>query len=183
MNIKLHFAAALIAALICFASCGSGDVAKKNSAPVLDLMDRWSLADSSQPEEHFKQSQLVTRKGLRRQALVLVAPVHIHAPLRGFSGRATLRGWAAPVYNIGDGLQMNLFVRRNGIRHQVGSRYIDSGKNAGDRDWIPIEILLEIGEDDWLEIEISGGRQGNLVADWLALSELGLFQSRIRANP
>jgi len=175
MKIKPHFAAILIAALICFASCGSGDVAKQAAAPVLDLMERLSLADSSQPEDHFKQGQLVTRRGLRRHALVMVAPVRVHAPLQGVSGKATLRGWAAPVYNIGDGLQMNLFVRRSGIRHQVGSRTIDSGKNAEDRDWIPIEISLEIGEEDWLEIEISAGPQGNLVADWLAFSELGLF--------
>ena len=29
-------------------------------------------------------------------------------------------------------------------------------------------------ENDWLEIEISAGPQGDLVADWLALSELVL---------
>ncbi len=175
MKTKSHFANVLITALICFASCGNGDGIRQKAVPVLDLMDRLSLADSSQPEEHFKQGQLVTRKGLRRQALVMVAPVCIHAPLHGVSGKATLRGWAAPVFNIGDGLQMTLFIARSGIRHQVGSRYIDSGKNRGDRDWIPIEIPLEIGEEDWLEIEISAGPQGNLVADWLALSELSLF--------
>jgi hypothetical protein len=72
-------------------------------------------------------------------------------------------------------MQVSLFVTRGGNRRQVGGRTVDSGKNAGDRDWIAIEIPLEIGEEDWLEIEISAGPRGNLVADWLALSELGLF--------
>lgn len=178
MKTKPHFAGILIAALMCFVSCGNGDGILQETAPVLNLMNRLSPADSSQPEERFKQDQLVTRRGLRRKALVIVAPFRIHAPLQGFSGKATLRGWAAPVYNIGDGLQMNLFIRRSGIRHPAGSRYVDSGKNAGDRDWIPIEVSLEIGEEDWLEIEISAGPQGNLVADWLALSELGLFRDK-----
>lgn len=175
MKIKPLFAVILFAVLMCITSCADDDGIRQEALPVLNLMDRLSLAGSGQPEEHFKPGQWVTRKGLRREALVIVAPVIIHAPLQGVSGRATLRGWAAPVYNIGDGLQMYIFVRRNGIRDQVGSQYIDSGRNAGDRDWIPIEVPLEIGEGDWLEIEISAGPQGNLVADWLALSEFGLF--------
>jgi hypothetical protein len=164
----------LIGALICLAMCGNNDRVQQQDAPVLSLMDRLAPADSNQPDEHFKQDQLVTRRGLRRKALVLVAPVRLHASLQGISGKATLKGWAAPVFNIGDGFQMNLFLSSGGVRYRVGSRYFDSGRRAEDRDWIPVEVSLEIGENDWLEIEISAGPQGDLVADWLALSELVL---------
>ena len=183
MNIKqrifIGFLATIpIAVLICLASCGNGGRIQEEDAPVLDLMDRLAPTDSNQPDEHFKQDQLVIRRGLQRKALVIVAPVRIHASLQGVSGKVTLRGWATQVVNIGDGLQMDLFLRRSGIRHQIGSRYFDSGKKAEDRDWIPIEVPLEISEEDWLEIEISAGSQGDLVWDWLALSSLGLFKGK-----
>jgi hypothetical protein len=168
----------LVAALMFFASCENRDRVKLEDAQTLNLMDRFSSADSALQDSHLRQNQYVTRKGLRKKSLVMIAPVCIHASLRGVSGKATLRGWAAPVFNIGDGLQMNLFLRSSGIRHQIGSRYFDAGRKAEDRDWIFLKVPLEMGEDNWLEIEISAGPQGNLVADWLALSELSLVKSK-----
>jgi hypothetical protein len=168
----------LVAALICFASCENGDRIQLEDSQTLDLMDRFSPADSALQDSHFRQNQYVTRKGLRKKALVMIAPVCIHASLPGVSGKATLKGWAAPVFNIGDGLLMNLFLRRSGIRYQIGSRYFDAARKAEDRDWIFLEVPLEIGENGWLEIEISAGPQGDLVADWLALSELSLVKSK-----
>lgn len=171
------FATALIAVLICLASCGNRDGIQQEDAPVLSLMDRLAPVDSGQTDEHFKQGQPVIRKGLKRNALVVVAPICIHASLQGISGKVTLRGLATQVFNTGDGIQLNIFLRRNGTRYRVGSRYFDSGKKAEDRAWVPIEVPLAIGQEDWLEMEISAGPQGNLVADWLALSSLGLFGS------
>lgn len=178
---KVFLKTILTAALICVAACGSPDSMKPGNGQVLDLMDRLSPAGSIQRDEQFQPNQLVIRKGLRRNAIIIVAPVCIQASLQGVSGKAMLKGWAAPVYNIGDGLRMDLYISRRGIRYQVGSRYFDPGRKAGDRDWIPIEVPLEIaeGEEDRLEIEISAGPQGDLVADWLALSSLSLF----RVNP
>ena len=153
---------------------------QREDAQVLNLMDRLSPADSIQQDEQFRRNQQVIRKGSRRRALIILAPLRIQASLQGVSGNATLKGWATQVYNIGDGLQMNLFLRRGGTRSQIGSRYFDSGKKAEDRDWIPLEFPLEIGEgeENWLEIEISAGPQGDLVADWFALSSLSLLKSK-----
>jgi hypothetical protein len=89
-----------------------------------------------------------------------------------------LEGWATPVFNVGDGLQMDLFLRRAGARHLMGSRYFDAGRKIEDRDWIPIAFPLDLGQDDQLEINVSAGPQGNLVADWLALSSLHLAQRK-----
>jgi hypothetical protein len=76
------------------------------------------------------------------------------------------------VFNIGDGVQMNVFLRRSGIRILVGSRYFDPGRNAEDRSWIPVSIALEVNEGDLIEIEASAGPQGDLTADWLALNSV-----------
>jgi hypothetical protein len=118
----------------------------------------------------------VIRKGLRKNALALVAPVSVRAPLSGASGKRILEGWATPVFNIGDGIQMDLFLTRAGARHLILGRYFDAGRAFGDRAWIPISIPIDINENDQLEIVISAGPQGDLVADWLALSGLRLVQ-------
>ena len=170
--------AILIAGLMCVASCRNEDRVQPQNTPILSLMDRLAPTDPSQPDSHFRQDQLVTRKGVRKKAVAMIAPVCIHASLQGVSGKATLKGWAAPVFNIGDGLQMDLFLKRGGIRYQIGSRYFDAGRKAEDRDWIFLEVPLEIGEEDWLEMEISAGPQGDLVADWLALSEMRVIKGK-----
>jgi hypothetical protein len=89
-----------------------------------------------------------------------------------------LEGWATPVFNVGDGLQMDLFLRQAGARHFIAGRYFDAGRKFEDRDWIPIAFPLDLGQDDQLEIEVSAGPQGNLVADWLALSSFHLAQRK-----
>jgi hypothetical protein len=89
-----------------------------------------------------------------------------------------LEGWATPVFNIGDGIQLDLFLSRYGERHRVGERYFDSGRKAEDRDWVAIAFPLDLRENDQLEISISGGPQGDLVADWLALSSLRLMKRK-----
>ena len=173
-------ATVLIAVLLCSAACGSRRGIQQKDGEILDLMDRLEPADPVPEGAHFERNQYVIRKGLRKKALVIAAPIRIAASLHGVSGNVTLKGWATQVYNIGDGLQMNLFLTRNGTRHRITGRYFDSGRKAEDRDWIPLEIPLEIGKKDRLEIEISAGPQGDLVADWLALDSLALFKSKNR---
>jgi len=175
------FPAIMISAiLLCFAACGSRRGIQQKDGELLDLMNRLECAGPVPEGGHFERNQYVTRKGLRRKSLVITAPIRIAASLEGVSGKALLRGWAAQVYNIGDGLQMDLYLTRNGTRRRIAGRYFDSGRRAEDRDWIPLEFPLEIGEKDWLEIEISGGPQGDLVADWLALDSLALFKTKSR---
>ena len=179
MKAKQLFMAILIMTLMWADACANRREVQQKDAQVLDLMNRLSpAADSSRQDAHFKPNQYVIRKGLKKNALIIVAPVRIKASLQGVSGKATLKGWAAPVFNVGDGLQMNIFLSRSGTRRQIAGRYFDSGRKAGDREWIPIEIPLDAGEQDWLEIEISAGPQGDLTADWLALSDLSLFRDQ-----
>lgn len=108
--------------------------------------------------------------------MTLVAPLEIRASLAGLSGTHTLKLLATPVFNIGDGLQMDVLVGGAGALKQVYGRYFDAGRKAEDRDWIPLEIALDLSGagDAYLEIRISGGPQGDLVADWLALAEVRL---------
>ncbi|MBN1566211.1 MAG: hypothetical protein JXA73_00060 [Acidobacteria bacterium] len=115
---------------------------------------------------------------MSKDALVLIAPVSVRISLKGMSGDLTLRGLATPVYNIGDGIHMDVFLSRAGKRYFIGNRYFDPGRRAEDRDWIPLFFPLDVGEDDQLEIDVSGGPQGDLVADWLALSSLRLMQRK-----
>jgi hypothetical protein len=107
--------------------------------------------------------------------MVLAAPVAISASLQGVSGKMKLVGLAAQVFNIGDGIQMEVVLVRAGMRQPLGSRYFDAARKAEDRDWIPIAMPLDLSEHDNLEIRISAGPRGDLVADWLALSSLRLL--------
>jgi hypothetical protein len=111
--------------------------------------------------------------------MVLVAPVVIQASLEGISGRAILEGQSSPVYNVGDGMQMDILLLAPGRERVIYRRYYDAGRRLEDRAWIPINIPLELEEwprDSRLEIRVSGGPQGDLVADWLALSALRMVQ-------
>jgi hypothetical protein len=165
----------LIAVLFFCADCGNGSRIQETDLKVLDLTDRFSPAESSQNSAHFEQNTPVIRKGVAKKALIISAPVSIHASLQGISGEMVFKGWAAPVFNIGDGLEMKLFLRRDGNRHPLGVRTFDAGRKAEDRAWVPIDIPLSLTGMDQLEIEVTAGDQGDLTADWLALSELTLL--------
>ena len=165
----------LLAAALLWGSLGLPGCGKKTAGldPAVDLSGRFSLVDSGSLKNFEKQKEVV-RKGQRRESLVLVAPAVIRAAVDGISGRATLQCLAAPVFDVGDGIQMNVFVKRAGIRVPVGGRYFDPGRKAEDRNWISIAIPLEIQSGDQLEIEASAGPQGDSTADWLALSSTTL---------
>ena len=127
----------------------------------------------------LRQHVSVTRKSRRADAMVLIAPVTVRASLAGLSSRFILRLSAAPAFNIGDGMQMDLTLSEAGERRPVYSRYFDAGRKAGDREWIPIEVPLALAGsgDVYLEIKISGGPQGDMVADWLAFAEVVLVRA------
>ena len=162
----------LLAALLLAASFGLPGCSKKVADPdlTIDLSGRFSAVDRGSSKNFEKQKDVV-RKGHRRESLVLIAPAVIRASLSGISGRTTLQYLAAPVFDVGDGFLMTVFLRRAGARHRIGDRYFDPGRKVEDRDWIPIAIPLEVQQGDQLEIEASGGPQGDLTADWLALSD------------
>jgi hypothetical protein len=162
-----------------FSGCSRTAEPKPQAVGILDLTDRFLPVNPVAQDPHLNRDLSVTRKGVQKDALVLTAPVSVRASLKGASGKFTLEGLATPVFNIGDGIQMDLYLSRAGKRKFIGKRYFDSGRNAEDRDWIPIAFPLDLGEDDQLEIDISAGPQGDLVADWLALSSLRLKQREI----
>jgi hypothetical protein len=163
----------LIAASIGFYGCGSDRLPANDAESAIDLSTRLLPIDSGSGGNPEKRMDVV-RKGIKRNSIVLVAQSVIRVSLQGVSGKRTFKFWAAPVFEVGDGMQMNLYLRRTGERFFVGGRYFDSGRKSEDRDWIAIEAPLEIREGDQLEIEVSPGPQGDSSADWLALGELRL---------
>jgi hypothetical protein len=136
--------------------------------------DQFSVVAGGGTRDSFERHSIVVRNGKQKDAMRLVAPITVRVGLAGLSGRFTLRLVATPVFNIGDGLQMDILVGSGGDRRRVYGRYFDAGRKAGDRDWIPLEVPLDLSgkSDAYLEIQISGGPQGDLVADWLAVAEM-----------
>ena len=178
-NPALAFFIMAIAASFIYSGCKPSTRIQLDGMQVLDLTN--SLMPVMDPGVHdvnLERNLSVIRRGLRKDALILMAPVTVRASLKGISGQRTLEGWAAPLFNVGDGFQMSLYLRQDGGRRLVGERYFDAGRKFEDRDWIPIAFSLDIGQDDQLEIEITAGPQGNLDADWLALSSLRLTQRK-----
>jgi hypothetical protein len=121
----------------------------------------------------IRRNMAVIRRGQSRDALVLEAPVNLRAPLGALSSNTRLTAWATPVFNIGDGIQLDVLVATEDGSRLMESRYFDSGRRSEDRAWVPISIPLDLGaESKWLELRVSGGPQGDLVGDWLALADL-----------
>jgi hypothetical protein len=149
--------------------CGSNQTATE-PARGINLMERFRSGQAGSPVRHSP----VVRKGDHRDALLLVAPEFIRSSLKDASGRMTLKITAAAVFNAGDGFQMNVFLNRAGARVSVFGRFFNPGNKAEDRCWIPLTVPLHIVDGDSLEIEVTGGPQANLDADWLALSSIQL---------
>jgi len=144
-------------------------------APVIELTEKFTPVEPVRPES-FERHLPVVRQGQRRDAMVLIAPVAVNTSLQGASGEVMLEGWAAPVFNVGDGLQMDLFLVRDGRHELLGSRFFDAARKAEDRKWIRIAWTFKLGGNENLEIRVTAGPQGDQSADWLALSSLRLLQ-------
>jgi hypothetical protein len=166
----------VIGALLVFGGCARTTEIQQTAAEGMDLIDRLSPVAL---DTNISRNASVVRNGLHKDALILVAPVSVRASLRGSSGRMMLVGLATPMFNVGDGIQMDLYLSGAGERRLIGNRYFDSGRRAEDRNWIPIAFPVDLGQEDQLEIKISAGPQGDLVADWLALSSLRLMQKKV----
>jgi len=152
--------------------------------PPADLADRFQavpVKGSSAPESEYLMRHFpVTRRGRRLDTLTLKAPAAVQAPLAGYPDRCALNLMAAQPFNIGDGLQLDVTLRGSGSDRVVYRRYFDAARRAADRDWIPLEIPLDLGglAEPQLEIRISAGPQGDLDADWLALAEIRILPER-----
>ena len=177
--------AALAAIFLCAAGCASPKVMGESSHAVR-IGDRFvanTVAGSKRTQEggsftpHFR----VVRNGHARDALVLEAPVTIRAPLEGLTAGAVLECLATPVFNVGDGMQMEVSLIENGRDRVLLRRYYDAGRRLADRAWtllrIPLDLQGTAGAAQ-LEIRVSAGPQGDLVADWLAISDLHIVQGQ-----
>ncbi len=168
----------LIGIFLVIAGCGKEEKNLGRVLSSLDLIERLEPVNHM-PSYHIRKHMPVTRRGDRRSALVLIAPVTVRASLRGLQGSMKLTGFAAPVFNIGDGVRMEVFLSRAGVRQLLGVRYFDAARKIEDRSWVGIEFPLELTGDDELEIEVSAGPLGDLVADWLALDSLRLTAKEV----
>jgi len=127
-------------------------------------------------ELHHKMR--VNRRGRQEGSLVLVAPIVARAEIREASGPVKLQFLAAPVFNLGDGFQLDVFLKDGSEKSLVYSRYFDPGRKTSDRGWIPVEFSLDVAQRKraGLELKVSAGPQGDLVADWLALAQMRLIE-------
>jgi hypothetical protein len=139
----------------------------------VDLTSRLIAMGSA---ESVKKNVSITRQGRKADATILIAPVTVRASLAGIQGPCRLRMLVAPAFNIGDGMQMNLALIRSGEGRKIFSRYFDAGRKAEDRAWVRIEVPLDLpaASEVYLEIQVTGGPQGDLMADWLAFAEIEL---------
>jgi hypothetical protein len=147
--------------------CSCRPAKPSGSAPgVRDILDLFDSVDhhaaapgtSGSIERHAN----VTRGGRLREALVLVAPVTVRADLAAITGRYLLTLQASPVFNIGDGMQMDVWMESAGNRRKVLQRYFDAGRSLADRHWVSLEIALDLSgvPAQYIEIQVTGGRKG-----------------------
>jgi len=167
-------------ALCCIALSGACGPAQPGLPPRqagVDLLDRLGTVRAgttvARESQSVRRHEWVERRGRRLATTTLLAPVIVQADLAGLSGRFTLKLLASPLFNVGDGLRLDVLVSGDGDAQLVCSRYFDAGRLASDRDWVPLEVPLNLSgaADSHLEIRVSAGPQGDLDADWLALAE------------
>lgn len=177
MRARMALASRVCTLCIAVLACGSGRL-PCTAQSVPEKLDLATRLRADRQNDALRQHVSVTRKGRRVDATVLIAPVTAQASLAGLSGRYILELTAAPAFNIGDGMQMDLTLSDAGGRRPIYSRYFDAGRKAEDRDWQAIEVPLALSGSSgvYLEIKVTGGPQGDMVADWLAFAEVLLVR-------
>jgi hypothetical protein len=167
-----------------WSACSQAPSVGDAGAAGIDLADRFHVVPGeSAPAGHetvLKRHYRVTRRGKQMDTTTLIGPAVIRAGLADLSGKFALKMLASPLFNVGDGVQMDIILGGAGDRRPIGSRYFDAGRRAENRDWIALSIPIDLtgAADAYLEIRLSAGPQGDLVADWLALAEVRIIQER-----
>jgi hypothetical protein len=160
--------------------CAGAPAARPGTVDLSALFQLQSEAARGDVEESFRRDVPVERAGQERRSLVLIAPVAVAARLPAIAGVVTLTCITAPVFNIGDGFEFEVAIRRRGARDVVFRRYYDPAREVADRDWVPLSVAFRAdGEGDLeLEMQVSGGPQGDLITDWLAVASPCLVLDR-----
>jgi len=173
----------VVSSIIPMCGCGLADGDQNNmrtDPAFIDLSDQLErypgdVEARNSTAGSFQRDATVTRKGKSLEALVMIAPIRLRAPLDGTMENICLEGLATPVFNIGDGFQLDFLLATDEKSRVIESRFFDPGRRREDREWIPFSVPLNRrGGEEWLEVRVSSGPQGDLVADWLAIAELRL---------
>ncbi len=137
------------------------------------LLERFVPLMNTAGRSHFRNPVVIDRAGSKRTAMVLVAPAAVRAPLESMPGRIEFSLEVVPVFNVGDGVQMEIWLREGVASSRVYSRYFDPGWRFEDRRWTPVTVAMDVHcRDAQVEIRVSGGPEGNLTGDWLAFADL-----------
>lgn len=129
-----------------------------------------ALAHAASPPGSIGDFTMV-RAGERRNGVALIAPVRISVPVNSTRGSFEFKCFAAPVYNIGDGVTLEiLWEDRSGARSLLRRRF-DAARRSEDRRWAEISVPVRIEEGGRIVFAASAGPGGDLVADWVAVAE------------
>lgn len=170
------------AVLYCLVGSCAHKLRVEDAATVVDVSGIFAAATASGDGKKanggsFVRHFEVVRNGTKRDAMVLEAPVAIRADLKDAAPGSIFQCLSTPVFNIGDGMQLEVLVNEDGQWRLLYTRYYDAGRRLEDRAWIPLRLPVNLGpsaRNVQLEIRVSGGPQGDLTADWLALTGLSL---------
>ncbi len=168
---RMLWAGAILASVLAACSGATAPKAREERAGALDLAAILAPAAGTDGEA-FRRGLPVTRKGTREEADVLIAPAAVEARVPALRGGAVLQMRAAPVFNIGDGVRMEILLVVDGIERELYSRTFDAARRSADREWTALSVPLAPveGGDVVLRIRASAGPQGDLAGDWLALA-------------
>jgi hypothetical protein len=144
------------------------------------MLERFVPAKQAAGRSSLLNPIVLDRAGSKRRAMVLVAPASAIAPLGGDSGRIELQLEAVPVFNVGDGIQMEIWLRDDGPPVRICSRYFDPGRRFEDRRWTSVTVEMNVHRNDaQLEIRVSAGPEGNLTGDWLAFADVSISRKTV----
>ncbi len=167
---------AVLVTTAALAACGSRPEAAPGKPPDLDLLPRLALALEQAGRQSGRPGFEVTRGGVRRRCAVLIAPAQVAVRVGGVKGSHTLELVAAPVFNIGDGVDLEVTLNGPAGARLLLSRRFDPARRADDRAWQKIGIPLDLtgAPDETIQFRLAGGPAGDLVDDWLALGAVRL---------
>jgi len=149
------------------AACGPG-----RSRPVAPMPGDLSeeLASAASPPGSIRDFTMV-RAGERRRGVALIAPVKLSVPVNETHGLFEFRCFAAAVYNVGDGVTLEILWEDSSGARRLIERRFDAARRREDRRWAEISVPLKIEGRGHIVFAASAGASGDLVADWVTVAQ------------